>query len=558
MRLLEEEVQETKRRTLAFSFSVLWGVALAALAPADAVHAAQNNCSDPYWAKSIRCLTFPDQVPQPTPNPPRSAAEVKDFTRVDLPAGAGDPRCLDGTRPVLYVDPAEGGPSNDWLVTFAGGGSCSARDTDGDGTFDSAEECLAAYATGERTEMGTADEPRMKNLGRAPGGGSDGIHSPDLVRNPVFSRFHRVRVEKCGYDRHQGSATHSVRVVLPSGEIEVSLFQHGRRITESALELLRHGLRFSSYRVASGQVRPFEVSLPPLAEARRILFVGHSGGAHGLMFNADAFAERLRSWQGFRGDVRAVFDANFLPSLENEATFLVPPAGDAYDGVAAGVSPDVGSYDQVRYTTASPYAESHRAWLGAGRPNGDLLDSSCLAAHPGAAGAICHDRYHVLFHHLATPFLVREDLSDPNVEHTASGRGHVVTWADYGSFGHCADLGVDPCPPLLTVGPDSPYRRRIFEQFDTFSTGFSSRSELATGADTSGPVPSVSFWIPDCGSHAGSFSDDGYQRTRLANVAGSRPSFREAIERFVVGPRTGRLVARVEGRSGVSSICPTP
>lgn len=167
-----------------------------------------NSCTDAYWSDTLRCRVAPMSLPQPAVPAPTTPAAVKDYMRVDLVADMGI-RCADGTRPVIYVDPAVGGPSNDWLISLTGGGACSALDSDANGSFENGQPCADVYAdAGERDEMGTAAEPAMKYLGNLPAM-SEGILKPDLASNPVFARFHRVRIEKCSYDRHNGLATHA-------------------------------------------------------------------------------------------------------------------------------------------------------------------------------------------------------------------------------------------------------------------------------------------------------------------------------------------------------------
>jgi hypothetical protein len=524
---------------------------LAALGPAQAAPA--NLCSDPYWADSLRCAAFPGQVPQPVPPAPRAGSEVKEFTRVEL--ADLDVRCLDGTRPLIYVDPAAGGPSNRWLFTFTGGGSCFADDGDGDGSWEDGQGCLDLYFTSERGEMGTAGEPAMKNLTDAPRGGSQGINSPDLERNPTFARYNRVRIEKCGYDRHQGSAVHEgVRGERGGTAYDFTIWQQGRRIAELALDSLRQGTTYRSWRARRGRVEEIQESLPPLLAAEQVLFVGHSGGAHGLIFNLDALAARLRGWPGFSGDVRGVIDANFLPSVENEAAFNVPPRGDLYDHVTAGESAGAGRYDAEAYYGDGMLAAMQRSWLGAGAAPADLLDASCLAVHgPRGDDALCRDRYHTLLGHVTTPFFVREDRSDS--QHTNHGRGHVLEWGEPASYPHCPLVGVDPCPPLVAVGNPSPYRDRQDEQVAALVGGLRTRSELATGEDASGPPPTVSIWMPDCGVHGGAYDEKQYNGTRLVDATGA-VTLRQRLEAFVAAPAQGGILVRVDGWAGAVSRCP--
>ncbi len=96
------------------------------LLPLSGIAAQENSCDDAYWAETLRCVDAVDPstlVPQPEPLVPSTAGELKDYTRISLD-GDDTVRCLDGTLPLIYVDPAVGGPSDDWVFTFQGGGSC--------------------------------------------------------------------------------------------------------------------------------------------------------------------------------------------------------------------------------------------------------------------------------------------------------------------------------------------------------------------------------------------------------------------------------------------------
>lgn len=521
-----------------------------------------NDCTDPYWADTLRCALLPDVEPQPAPEPPGTPAAIKEFTRVNLVSDWGI-RCLDGTRPVLYVDPAVSGDSNKWIISFTGGGSCNAVDTEPDGIHDDGQDCLDSYLGGEAGEMGTAGEPSTKNLGSG-GGSSNGINKPDVALNPVFSDYHRVRVEKCSYDRFNGRATHeSLAAVLPNSDLlTFDLFQHGKEIVEMALGELRgdvgagQGLVYTTWENNGGTVVPFQETLPPLESAERILLVGHSGGAHGLMHNVDAVVDFLLDWPSFGGDVRAVLDANFLPAMENEVAFDSGQSGDLYDHSWAGTTPEVGAYDGSVYFNTSSLRRQYDAWMAnPSDPLSTMFDTSCLQVHGPLGDAWkCRDRFHVLFNHLTTPLFLREDFNDPNKAHTWNGQGHRVNWGSLGSYPHCGLMGYDPCPPLLTVGHPSPYRDRLEQQYETVLGGFTTRSELALGEDTSGSAPSIYFWMPDCGSHAGTYSDFQFYDTEIRGL--DRWTLRELLEDFVLAPAVGATISEIDGLDARTSHCP--
>jgi hypothetical protein len=521
-----------------------------------------NDCIDPYWASTLRCRNAIDPanlVPQPPITPPTTPGDLEDYTRVDL---AADPsvRCLDGTVPVIYVAKAVGPPSRDWLITLTGGGSCHAGASLADG-----QDCLDAYGTSEAAEMSSAEEPAMKDLGL-------GINTSNLSINPVFARFHRVRIEKCSYDRYNGRSTRHVTAAHPTlGIIDYDLFQHGQRIVETAIATLRPGLEYTSWRRIGSEVQEYVESLPPLAGADRVVLLGHSGAAHGLMHTADRFREAIQA-APFGGDVRVVLDANFLHATENEAAFNDPPlpAGTSlYDHVTSGTSPAVAPLSST-YTPAwwsdpaSGYRIAYASWSEDADPFADVFDGSCVAAHPTESWR-CADRFHVLFNHLTTPVFVREDLSDPNLEHGADGLGHLVQWGEFGNYAHCASTwGTAPCPPLLD---SASHRARTLEQRRAFAEEARVRSELVSSFATPGTgppsdptgggfVPTRYFFLPDCASHAGAYALTSYFQTMLASST-ETTTMRKLLEDFVsTAPAIGATTTWAEGVDGVTSACP--
>jgi len=518
-----------------------------------------NDCGDPYWQASLRCLLSPGSVPQPVPPPPADPSQIKEYTQFHLLSDFGV-RCVDGTRPVLYVDPAASGPSNDWLITFTGGAICRAEDSDQNGSYEDGQFCLDRYFGGEAGSMGTATDPAMKQLGNTPAT-SEGILKPNPALNPVFAEYNRVRVEKCAWDHHNGRVTHvGLGALDPSNEpVTYTLFQHGKLIAHLALDELRgdfgtgEGISYTTWVEQGGQVVEQLETLPALERAETVVVMAHSGSAHGLLHNIDGFADRLESWADFAGDVRVVLDASFQLAAENEVSFDPGQSGDLYDHIYTGNTSEAGAYDGELYWDGS-YAAEYEAWMAdPGDPLEAMFDASCVGVHEGAGEAWkCRDRHHVLFNHLTTPFLVREDFSDPGSSHTLDGQGHVVSWGEIASYPHCGLLGMDPCPPLIPVGNPSPYRARSLQQATTVSNDLATRSELALGVDASGPAPSNFFWMPDCGFHNGAYQDETFY---IQEIIGPSPAstYRELVEAFVAAPRTGATGTLIDGLDGVSA-----
>lgn len=490
-----------------------------------------NDCTDDYWENSLRCKTHPLQVPQLNWGTAPSLPEhVKNFTRVFVTADTSV-RCLDGTWPVIYVDEAVSGNSNKWIFTLTGGGARHPLNTDADPEREDAVDIVEVYADiDERDEMSTLSEPPMKNF--------FGIHERG-ARNAPFNDYNRVRIEKCGYDRHMGRTVYEDNAaggyfgITPPGGTEkrFNLYQQGWQILEEVLEFLGPGLTYTTWTLAGGQITENpEAALPPLDDATTVLFVGHSGAAHGLMHNIDRLASLLP-----QADVRALFDANFLPSIENEAGFgSANPGATAYDAIWSGTTDravDPFTYDGQTFHTTGWVTDQYLSYgaLDAG------LDASCIETHV-SDGWKCRDRHHVLLNHIATPFFIREDFTDDNKEHLWLGTTHMVQWGDLDAYSHCA-AGTSCLPEL----DPAEYRARLTAQVNALINEAAIDSELATGADTSLPgasFPTFAAWMPDCGSHEGAYDADSFFETDMTYNT-SVSNMKLWLQGFMNAARTG-------------------
>ncbi|MGN6184377.1 MAG: pectin acetylesterase-family hydrolase [Thermoanaerobaculia bacterium] len=543
-------------------FRVLLG-ALAVCASAF-VHAdPANTCSDPYWKTTLRCAFFPDAIPQPNLNPAPvlgANAPLPPFTMVFLEDR--NVRCTDGTQPTIYVDKAicanangcgngieRGDPieSDKWIFTVPGGTACAK------------EQCIALYAEpDERTHMGSFSNQPLIDL--------NGIHTPDPVANPVFASYNRVRIDKCTFDRFLGRSADEATngaytATTPGGKpVGVNLYYHGFFIIEEALRTLQNGLTYTTWKrnappaakrrsccgsVGGSQLRAVRESLPPLANAETVLFIGHSNASHGLYHNIDHIAALLASMPGFHGDVRAMFDANFQPSVENEASFATGTSGrDSYDFIWSSTSTAQGQsfvYEGESYLTtgnvALQYAQYHL------QP-----DASCTAVHRVDAWK-CNDRMHVLFNHIETPFFVREDFTDPNVDHNDSPLGFNVVWGRTKNFPWCPDAL--PCTPRMN---NTEFRTRVTKQIATLLSGAYTRSEMAQHQDTTlTKNPTFYAWMPACGQHEGSFEDEGFFDATIATEGSASFSMRQWTEEFMKAPRNGVRKYKVDGIDGMTT-----
>lgn len=536
--------------------------------------------ADPFWQDTLRCKFFPNDTPPQPPTPPADIGDIKAFTRVDLDGIWPNDglRCVDGTVPIIYVDEAVNGPSNNWVITMQGGGSCSG-----------AQACLNAYIDpSEIAEMSSAFDPAMKNM--------EGIHRPILAEN-TFAAANRIRIKKCGFDRYNGNATVEAveatiasdvdgdgiqselinRPALPSfpsfqeGEdLMFDLFHHGRRMLDEVLVLLQDGLTYETWQNIGGQVTAVQATLPPLRDADMILFAGHSAAAHGLMNSIDDLAADMAGWTRsdgtpFEGDTRALFDAHMIPSVESEAAFNEYLDGDLYDQLTLCQAP-CESGPPLRYTyDGMAYYSSGGVAVGAdvsGYFDGPYLDwqvdldASCLDAHPGADAWRCADRFHVLFNHITTPFFLREDLLDPNGQHNNNPDGpeyggHRLFWATPSSD-YCQDpAATEPCAPTLSA-PD--FRARIEEQAERLINDFGSRSELAQAGLT---VPTAYLWMPACAEHAGAFDNIQFFDLEIQSSSLALSlSMHDFLVDFMNDVPDGPVTAHIDRDGDRISVCP--
>lgn len=511
-----------------------------------------NNCADPYWKPSLRCNAFPNQVPQPNLNDaPTKIADLRQHTRVWLD---DDPtlRCVDGTMPLIYVDKAVctnpqgcgtgvryGDPidSNKWIFGFHGGDACEG------------ERCLTFYQTlEERPNMSTWDNDAMRNI--------DGIYDGDPARNPIFASYNRVKVEKCTFDRYLGRTEQTITPTVLGVPYNVTLFHHGYRIIQAMFAALEKGMAYKTWQnsaavvrrrsccggESAGKVMPVYEKLPPLANAEVVVLIGHSNASHGLYHNADNLSAMLNAISGFHGDVRAVFDENFMPIPEGEAAFssTAPANSDAYDGINTGTSSARGetfTYDLADHFQTQNVVVEYGV-------HGALLDTSCAEVHKNDKPWKCNDRHHVLFNHVSTPFLLKEDFTDPNRDHNDSPIGNEARWAVERNFTYCPDA--NPCSPRFT---QAEFRTRVEKQMRTLLEFAQTRSELSKGIDKSlggaAKFPTFFVWGANCGVHDGAFEPSVFTRALVTNSSSS--TLAQYIDEFLHAGRLGTRNWRIDG-----------
>ncbi len=319
----------------------------------------------------------PMPPPQPQPDPPANIAAIKPYTRVELP----DPgiRCVDGTRPIIYVDKAVGPPSNRWLISTTGGDSCAAGDLDGLPGFENGNECLRDYvaqqgqfiAAGEQF-FGDSDTLsrlrqglRILSVDRRAGPGNEKPPSRTVVRADSIA---------------SGRATHLVTQPNNGGPtLTYDLYSHGQKIVLEALDTLlgpaQQGLSYTNSTASpSSNTGRLDAAIQ-IADAEQVLLVGHSAAAHGLYQNADRIADHLRARRQFNEEQRWCTMPSSCASARTSACLRSTAEPDPADFVQP-LSPEEGraghpppaKFADSRHHEASDlhFADTHRSAIATG------------------------------------------------------------------------------------------------------------------------------------------------------------------------------------------------
>ncbi len=338
-------------------------------------------------------------------------------------------RCVDGTRPLYHVDPAEpvdDAVPNDWVFFFQGGGSCGRE-----GGFTGGEDCWDKYSVPRgRDDMSAwvVDDTGV-HVGPTLAIAEGGI----LKRGaPEWKYYNRVYVPKCTFDRAVGQ-TWRVGTTAASCPVGMDCTDHfldpdtqgkpenadgdafnlafnGWFVVQAILEDLSDGREVMDW--SSGEVK----ELPALSAAGQVLLAGHSAGAEHLSYILD----RIHGELGPETDVRGLFDARGWPGIDNEEA-RTTGVGDMYDHnmgdvpfcqdclpLPGGVPPLVSnrSYSADPFKLGSAIKLRDDYW-------GAQPDSSCVATSPANPWR-CRHAVRVIYNHISTPFFLRQDQADPS------------------------------------------------------------------------------------------------------------------------------------------------
>jgi hypothetical protein len=436
-------------------------------------------------------------------------------------------RSLDGTRAYYHVDPVP--DSNQWVFFFEGGGSCGAM---------RGLNAAAACYTNDPVLMGfngysyvppvgtvNADPWEMtsehaegnytvpnRRVGR-------GILSTS-ASNP-FSSYNRVWIDKTTFDRFMGNMTNTQ---VHDGD-DIELYFHGRAIIKSVIKDLDRSNGVICVGGQEGEEVCSGEEAPDLSDAASVLFVGESGGAGGLIHNAQWLKNRIAV-------VSTSIKVNFapasrmLPWIQAEAFFggtgtmwsAVQPGSSEVDKNPAGGGPatvDI-TYSPATFEAGGEIRELLGSWGDPASFGALYLDASCKLAH-GIAAWHCFDEGHVALYHTDENMFFFQSLLDS----VHSGPGSPAFWietVDLGGGPILLDPGFVWDPPGPTPPADHTYVQdraaRVLYAIDSILLDTSHRGArgfYAPGPSAHTQVMGSGFWSAtlDCplGGHTWSFAD---------------------------------------------------
>jgi len=421
--------------------------------------------------------------------------------KVPLPAEPAAPVCLDFSEPVFYVRaaPASSAHRNDWVIFIPGGGSVQSLDG-----------ALTGWFEGAHGEMSSRWAP--------PSIGPGGILDPLDVRNP-FAEFNMVFIHKCSYDRFMGRrlsyaettrTNRAIAGVIPGGSsmevgvmlaagTTVKLAFRGHDIVDGVIDALADST--VDYDDGNGPV-----TMPSLADADTVLFIGHSGGSRGATMIVDEVAARIHG-SAPSADVRLVMDAGFDPGAESVVNGATYPATSypTFDPANGGAPLD---------TAADLLSGFTSIWNADG-------DATCLANE--ANDAVCGDVFHVLMNWVETPMFVRQDLADVghNTGKNAAGDDVADCWQTPW------DTDPDTC-----YGDTFAQAGAVLDQIDDLAL---MRSQALTHTVLGTTLKPPSGFFPACGYHNGAQTDAGFYST-LTTTLGLSGSYATTLWLWYLHP----------------------
>jgi hypothetical protein len=284
--------------------------------------------------------------------------------------------CSDGTPAIMYVRKASGpAATNKWVIHMQAGGSCS-----------NYEVCLQRWCG-----IGSYDAAKMSSRFAPPVANGAGIFSRGAPN--AFGPANQVYLYYCSSDTWLGRRSDAVFDDPTGANVSFRVHFRGHDILEAAADALAKGAKSDDG----------AETLPSLSNATEVLFSGSSAGSVGLSQSLDWWASKVPGAKSF-----GMLDSIFLPVPEDVDDPVV--ASKYLDGMKA-------QWTNVRGTLYQGFA-----------------DESCMAAHAGADAYLCGLGTHVQLNHMTTPFVTRQDLTDPVSYGSLEAAG--ATMDQYASWTH--------------------------------------------------------------------------------------------------------------------------
>ncbi len=289
------------------------------------------------------------RTPDAWPNQLVAGDDLRKFTLTDPLA-----RCNDGTPGVLYLrsalDPAH---ADDWVLHLQGGSDCL--------TY---ADCAIRWCG-----TGYYDASKMSSTWTPPATQGLGIHSPSPEN--LFAGWNHAFFYYCTSDMWQGDALGILTDT--DGVTTYSIERRGHAVLAAGIAALEAGATSDDGTAV----------LPPIGQARTVLFTGTSAGSIGAQTHLDWLADRWGPGIALLG----VFDA------------AVSPAPASVPGPSGPV---------VEAESVDRYA--HRVAEMQGIP--PFGDASCLATVAPADAWHCGGSAHLPYAHISGRFLARMDHFD--------------------------------------------------------------------------------------------------------------------------------------------------
>jgi hypothetical protein len=403
---------------------------------------------------------------QPPPAPP-CAGGVLDLKLVDPTIVAShQAACLDGSPPGYYVLARDPSPTAPWIISLEGGAWCWQLEEDPTNAMAS---CV------DRSTMYLGTSTGIPNTTSVCGGG---VLAPNATTNPVFSGFNVAYVHYC--DGSFFSSSNPAPVPVPSSPSTLLHFR-GRPNLAAVLDDL-----VASYN---------------LATATEVVLHGASAGAQAVYFQGDWIRGEVLSPNRFPGMmVTAIPDSGFFLDAGDFAT-----GTHQYRG---------------RLNSAEPLWQA----LASG-----TLDSTCLAANPGAAAQNCY------FPQNSAPF-----FSTPLFALNSAVDAEQMF----------DDLQVGCCPLVncSKIGPHTgpPCNASQMQAILAYGQEF-----LADFVPTLQGRPGVGAFIPMCYNHVIGSSDNSWLSFSIPNGQGGRTTMSDAVGTWYGEIRSAFVAG--EGRGGVDA-----